>query len=55
MRGAASTQQYGNTDLHPLLQVLHYFSILILVFNPPQTVDNKYFCQNRANDDQNIK
>ena len=42
MRGAASTQQYGDTDLHPLLLVLNYFSILVLVFHPPQTADIKY-------------
>ena len=48
MRGAASTQNYADTDLQPLLLVLHYFSILILVFHPSPTVDIKYFCQNIA-------
>ena len=33
-RGAASTQHYGDTDLHPLLLMLHYFSILTLVLHP---------------------
>ena len=55
MRGAASTQNYADTDLQPLLLVLHYFSILILVFHPSPTVDIKYFCQNIANEGQNIE